>query len=55
MGKYLQQFVYAGDRLSGLTLNHFFDLHVFIIPGMMFAFIGVHLYLVLYNGISEPP
>jgi ubiquinol-cytochrome c reductase cytochrome b subunit len=55
IGKYLQQFVYAGDRLNGMTLNHFFDLHVFIIPGLMFAFIGVHLYLVLYNGISEPP
>ena len=54
LGPYLQQFTYAGDRLNGLTLSHFFDLHVFIIPGMMFAFIGVHLYLVLYNGISEP-
>jgi ubiquinol-cytochrome c reductase cytochrome b subunit len=55
IGKYLEEFVYAGDRLNGMTLNHFFDLHVFIIPGLMFAFIGVHLYLVLYNGISEPP
>jgi ubiquinol-cytochrome c reductase cytochrome b subunit len=55
LGKYLEQFVYAGDRLSGMTLNHFFDLHVFIIPAMMFAFIGIHLYLVIYNGISEPP
>jgi ubiquinol-cytochrome c reductase cytochrome b subunit len=55
LGPYLQQFTYAGDKLSGLTLSHFFDLHVFIIPGIMFAFVGVHLYLVLYNGISEPP
>jgi ubiquinol-cytochrome c reductase cytochrome b subunit len=55
IGGYLQQFTYAGDRLSGLTLTHFFDLHVFIIPGLMFAFLGIHLYLVLYNGISEPP
>jgi ubiquinol-cytochrome c reductase cytochrome b subunit len=55
IGGYLQNFVYAGDRLNGMTLNHFFDLHVFIIPAMMFGFIGIHLYLVLYNGISEPP
>jgi ubiquinol-cytochrome c reductase cytochrome b subunit len=55
VGKYLEEFTYAGDRLNGMTLNHFFDLHVFIIPGLMFAFIGIHLYLVLYNGISEPP
>lgn len=55
LGPYLQDFIYAGDRLNGMTLNHFFDLHVFIIPGLMFGFIGIHLYLVLYNGISEPP
>jgi ubiquinol-cytochrome c reductase cytochrome b subunit len=55
IGPWLQRLVYAGDRLSGSTLTRFYDLHVFIIPGLMFAFIGLHLYLVIYNGISEPP
>ena len=39
----------------GLTLTRFFDLHVFVIPATIMAIIGFHLYLVLYNGISEPP
>ena len=55
LGPWLERFAYAGDRLNGATLTHFYDLHVFIIPAIMFAVIGLHLYLVVYNGISEPP
>lgn len=55
IGGWMSRFVYGGDHLSGITLTRFFDLHVFLIPGAMLAVIGLHLYLVLYNGISEPP
>lgn len=55
IGTLMQKFVYGGDHLSGLTLTRFFDLHVFIIPGLMMGLIGFHLYLVIFNGISEPP
>lgn len=55
IGGWLERFVYAGDTLNGTTLTHFYDLHVFIIPAIMFGIIGLHLYLVIYNGISEPP
>jgi ubiquinol-cytochrome c reductase cytochrome b subunit len=55
IGSWMQDFIYGGDHLSGLSLTRFFDLHVFVIPGLMMALIGLHLYLVLYNGISEPP
>lgn len=55
LGHFFSNLVYGGDHLSGLTLTRFFDFHVFIVPGLMIALIGVHLYLVLYNGISEPP
>ena len=55
IGGWMSRFVYGGDHLSGITLTRFFALHVFLIPGAMLALIGLHLYLVLYNGISEPP
>jgi ubiquinol-cytochrome c reductase cytochrome b subunit len=55
IGDWMSRFVYGGDHLSGITLTRFFDMHVFLIPAAMLALIGLHLYLVLYNGISEPP
>lgn len=55
IGGLMSRLVYGGDHLSGITLTRFFDLHVFVIPATMMAIIGFHLYLVLYNGISEPP
>lgn len=45
----------AGETVNGFTLNRFFSFHVFIFPGLMVLFIGIHLYLVIRNGISEPP
>jgi ubiquinol-cytochrome c reductase cytochrome b subunit len=54
IGHLLAKFIFAGDTVGGATLSRFFAAHVFFIPGLIFLFIFVHLYLVLYNGISEP-
>jgi ubiquinol-cytochrome c reductase cytochrome b subunit len=55
IGSHLMQLVLAGDTLGGATLSRFFALHVIVIPLMMFGLLGVHIYLVVRNGISEPP
>ncbi len=55
IGQRLAQFILGGDVVGGATLSRFFSFHVFFIPALIFGFIGVHLYLVLRNGISEPP
>lgn len=55
IGNWLGHFILAGDTVGGATLSRFFAAHVFFIPALIFLFLGFHLYLVLHNGISEPP
>lgn len=55
IGTWVARFLLAGDTLGGATLSRFFAFHVFLIPALLFGIIGLHLFLVLRNGISEPP
>lgn len=55
IGKTIAHFILAGGTVGGATLSRFFAFHVFFIPMLIFGFIGIHLYLVIRNGISEPP
>jgi ubiquinol-cytochrome c reductase cytochrome b subunit len=55
LGHALAHFVFGGDTVGGATLSRFFAIHVFLVPACIFLFVAVHLYLVLHNGISEPP
>jgi ubiquinol-cytochrome c reductase cytochrome b subunit len=55
VGHWLTQLAVAGQTLGGATLTRFYATHVFLLPALIFALIGVHLYLVVRHGISEPP
>lgn len=54
LGHWLAHLILGGTTVSGPTLSRSFTVHVFLVPALIFAGVGLHLYLVLRNGISEP-
>jgi len=55
IGPQLVELVIAGQTVGGATLTRFYATHVFLLPALMFLLIGIHLYLVIFLGISEMP
>ncbi len=55
VGDWLARLLLAGGTLSSITLSRFFVIHVFVLPGVIIATVGFHIYMVIRNGISEPP
>ena len=55
LGPYLVDLLLGGPVIGADTLSRFFALHVFVIPGLLLAFLALHLWLVLKRGISAPP
>jgi ubiquinol-cytochrome c reductase cytochrome b subunit len=55
IGNWLARFTLGGETVGGATLSRFFAIHVFIMPALVFAFVGIHLLGVLRHGISPPP
>jgi ubiquinol-cytochrome c reductase cytochrome b subunit len=55
IGDWLTGVLFAGQTVGGATLTRFYATHVFMIPAIVFGLLGLHLYLVLRHGVSEPP
>lgn len=55
IGTWLAHLILGGDVVGSYTLNRVFNIHVCVLPILLLSLIGLHVYLVLRNGISEPP
>jgi quinol-cytochrome oxidoreductase complex cytochrome b subunit len=55
IGNWLKTLLIGGSQIGAVTLTRFFTLHVAIIPGLLFTFIGLHLFLVIRLGVSPTP
>ncbi len=55
LGPWTVQLMLGGPIIAGATLSRFFALHVFVIPGILIASVGLHLLRVLRLGINEWP
>ncbi|MEO6964649.1 MAG: cytochrome b N-terminal domain-containing protein, partial [Acidobacteriaceae bacterium] len=54
IGQWLTDMLRGGDTLGTLTLSRFYFAHVFLIPGMIFLFIGIHIALFRKAGPAGP-
>jgi ubiquinol-cytochrome c reductase cytochrome b subunit len=45
----------GGEEISGLTLTRFYGAHVWVLPAVLLLLVGIHIYLVIRNGITAVP
>src|SRR5467141_717698 len=55
IGPWAVNLMLGGPIIAGATLSRFFALHVFVVPGLLVAFVGLHLLMVLKLGVNEWP
>jgi ubiquinol-cytochrome c reductase cytochrome b subunit len=55
IGAPLVHMILGGPIIGGATLSRFFTLHVFVFPGLLLAGVGVHVWMVLFHGVSDWP
>jgi ubiquinol-cytochrome c reductase cytochrome b subunit/menaquinol-cytochrome c reductase cytochrome b subunit len=55
IGPYLSDFLRAGAEFNGATLSRFYAIHMLLVPALIIALIGAHLYLVVKLGTTAPP
>ena len=55
VGSTLVHLLLGAPIIAGRTLSRFFALHVFVVPGILIALTGLHVWLVLRLGVNEWP
>jgi ubiquinol-cytochrome c reductase cytochrome b subunit len=55
VGPSIAHFLLGGETVGGSTLTRFYAIHVFLLPGLIIAGIGLHLLLLFRHGVSEMP
>lgn len=54
-GESLERLARGGEQVRVLTLSRFYALHVFFLPGLLTVLAGLHLPMVVRQGIATPP
>jgi ubiquinol-cytochrome c reductase cytochrome b subunit len=55
IGDALAKIMKGGQDLGAITLARFYAIHVLVFPALTLLFMGIHLFLVVWHGISAPP
>jgi len=54
-GPFLGDALRGGAEFNATTLSRFYSIHMLLVPGLIAALIGAHLYLVTKLGTTAPP
>ncbi len=55
LGPYLAKIMKGSQDLGAVTLTRFYAIHVLVFPAIALSLIALHLFLVIWHGISAPP
>lgn len=55
VGSFINAVLRGGSDLSGVTLARFFAVHIWFLPAVIVAIVGVHVYLIIRLGIAGVP
>jgi menaquinol-cytochrome c reductase cytochrome b subunit len=55
IGPFLSDFLRGGAEFGSTTLSRFYSIHMLLVPGLIIALIGAHLFLVTKLGTTAPP
>jgi quinol---cytochrome c reductase cytochrome b subunit, bacillus type len=55
LGPFIASILRGGAEIGPDILARFYSIHMLVLPGAIFALIGLHLYLVVRLGVSSPP
>jgi len=54
IGDFILKLMRGGSDVTGATLSRFFGLHISVLPPIFTALLGLHLFFVQVQGMSEP-
>src|SRR4051794_13927914 len=55
VGPYLADFLMGGSEFNSATLSRFYSIHMLVVPSIIAAMMGAHLWLVVKLGTTAPP
>jgi ubiquinol-cytochrome c reductase cytochrome b subunit len=55
VGDFLERVLRGGSELGALTLTRFYATHVLLLPMVFVSLVSIHLFLVVWQGVSVPP
>ncbi len=55
VGPAIGRLLKGSDELGAQTLTRFYSLHVLLLPAALLAFMAIHLFMVVRQGVTAPP